>query len=261
MSVNSDIFCSDNGTSPFWCQTIIWTNAGLLLIWILVIHFSRIKIKIQQFSFKGISLKISSKYSGHLVLASMCSSLQLFNHFYCLASCIAFCPRQLPIQLMLLRSNSEFHKKNPYYHFLKTEKLPFIKVKNVLMLSAQTWWFLCRWGCCLAEPFLHHLRKVKCTCLELSCITGIFTENHVSNTNLVLVGYDITAATCANYCWWQKQKRRDISIQRCCLRNPYVEDKTVLALTWESPYLGKTVFILRRWACKLMRSGNASLVI
>ena len=33
-------------------------------------------------------------------------------------------------------------------------------------------------------------------------------------------------------------------------RDPYVKDKTVsptvLSLTWESPYLGKTVFTLRR---------------
>ena len=33
-------------------------------------------------------------------------------------------------------------------------------------------------------------------------------------------------------------------------RDPHVKDKTVsptvLSLTWESPYLGKTVFILRR---------------
>ena len=116
--------------SPSWCQTIIWTNAGSLLIETLVTHFSRIQIKIQQFSFKGMSFKIPSKNSGHLVLASMCSSLQLFNHFYCLASCIAFCTRQLPIQLILLRSNSEFHKKNSILSFPEDRKITFHQSKK-----------------------------------------------------------------------------------------------------------------------------------
>ena len=29
-------------------------------------------------------------------------------------------------------------------------------------------------------------------------------------------------------------------------RDPHVKDKTVLSLTWESPYLGKTIFVLKR---------------
>ena len=44
--------------------------------------------------------------------------------------------------------------------------------------------------------------------------------------------------------------RLNIKISSYQYRDPHVKDKkgltTVLSLTWESPYLGKTVFILRR---------------
>ena len=62
----------------------------------------------------------------------------------------------------------------------------------------------------------------------------------------------------------RKQVRGYIKISSYQYRDPHVKDKTVLrplSLTWESPYLGKTVFILRGalivgWADSL-RAGHS----
>ena len=54
------IICSDNGLSPSRRQAIIWTNAGLLLIWIVGTNFSEILIEIHAFSFKKMYVKMSS---------------------------------------------------------------------------------------------------------------------------------------------------------------------------------------------------------
>ena len=51
---------SDNGLSPGRRQAIIWTNAGILLIWPLGTNFSEILIKIYTFSFKKMHVKMSS---------------------------------------------------------------------------------------------------------------------------------------------------------------------------------------------------------
>ena len=54
------IIGSDNGLLPGRCQTMIWTNDGILLIWILGTNSSEILSKIHTFSFKKIHLKVSS---------------------------------------------------------------------------------------------------------------------------------------------------------------------------------------------------------
>ena len=54
------IIGSDNGLSPGRRQAIIWTNAGILLIWTLGTNFSEILIEIHAFSFKKMHLKMSS---------------------------------------------------------------------------------------------------------------------------------------------------------------------------------------------------------
>ena len=54
------IIGSDNGLSPGRRQAIIWTNAGILLIWPLGTSFSKLSIDIQTFSFKKIHFKMSS---------------------------------------------------------------------------------------------------------------------------------------------------------------------------------------------------------
>ena len=57
---NLTIIVSDNGLSPSRRQTIIWTNAGILLIGPLGTNFSEILIVIHTFSFKKMHLKMSS---------------------------------------------------------------------------------------------------------------------------------------------------------------------------------------------------------
>ena len=56
----SDHHWFDNGLSPGRRQAIIWTNAGILLIWPLGTNFSEILIKIPSLSFKKMHLKMSS---------------------------------------------------------------------------------------------------------------------------------------------------------------------------------------------------------
>ena len=51
---------SDNDLSPGRRQAIIWTNAGILLIWPLGTNFSEILIEIHTFLFKKMHLKMSS---------------------------------------------------------------------------------------------------------------------------------------------------------------------------------------------------------
>ena len=53
------IIGSDNGLSPGWRQTIIWTNAGLLSIELLGTNFGEIWIRILS-SFNKMHLKLSS---------------------------------------------------------------------------------------------------------------------------------------------------------------------------------------------------------
>ena len=60
---NLAIIGSDNGLSPGRRQAIIWTNAGILLIWPLGTNFSELSIEIQAFSFKKNHLKMSSAKS------------------------------------------------------------------------------------------------------------------------------------------------------------------------------------------------------
>ena len=55
------IIGSYNGLLPGWHQAIIWTNDGMLLIGPLGTNFNEFFIKIQQFSFKKVHLKMSSE--------------------------------------------------------------------------------------------------------------------------------------------------------------------------------------------------------
>ena len=54
------IIGSESGLSPNRRQAIIWTDAGILLIWTLGTNFSDISIEIYTFSFKKMHLKMSS---------------------------------------------------------------------------------------------------------------------------------------------------------------------------------------------------------
>ena len=60
MSVNWVNIGSESGLSPDRRQAIIWTNTGILLIWPSGTNFSEIRIKIRNFSFMKMHLKMSS---------------------------------------------------------------------------------------------------------------------------------------------------------------------------------------------------------
>ena len=66
------IIGSDNGLSPWRCQAIIWTNAGILFTGPKGTNFSEVLIRIQTFSFKKMHLKMSSAKWRPFVSASMC---------------------------------------------------------------------------------------------------------------------------------------------------------------------------------------------
>ena len=53
-------FDSDNGLSPGRRQAIIWTNAGIVLIWTIGTNFSEILIEIHTLPFTKMHLKMSS---------------------------------------------------------------------------------------------------------------------------------------------------------------------------------------------------------
>ena len=57
---NQTIIGSNNGLLPGRRQTIIWTNAGILFIWILGTHCSEILSEIGTFSLTKMHLKLSS---------------------------------------------------------------------------------------------------------------------------------------------------------------------------------------------------------
>ena len=65
------IIGSNNGLSPGRRQAIIWTNAGILLIWPWGTNFSEILIEINTFSFNKMHLKMSSGIWQPFVSASM----------------------------------------------------------------------------------------------------------------------------------------------------------------------------------------------
>ena len=66
------IIGSDNSLSPGRRQAIIWTSAGILLIWILGTNCSEILSEIHAFPCKKMHLKMSSAKWRPFVSASMC---------------------------------------------------------------------------------------------------------------------------------------------------------------------------------------------
>ena len=69
------IIGSNDGLSPSLRKTIIWTSAGILLIWIAGTNLSEILIDIHISSFKIMRLKISS-----VIYRSFCLGLNVLSH-------------------------------------------------------------------------------------------------------------------------------------------------------------------------------------
>ena len=55
------IIGADNGLSPVWCQTFSWTLAGLYLTESVGTNFSEIWVRVHQFSYKTVHLKMTSE--------------------------------------------------------------------------------------------------------------------------------------------------------------------------------------------------------
>ena len=78
------IIGSDNGLSPDRRQTIIWTNAGILLIGPLGTNVSKILIEIHAFSFKEMHLKMSSgKWRPFCLGLNVLKINTLKRHYIC----------------------------------------------------------------------------------------------------------------------------------------------------------------------------------
>ena len=86
---------SDNGLSPGRRQAIIWTNAGILLIGPLGIHFSEILIEICAFSFMKMLLKnvVREMSAIFLSVLNVLTPLLLESEYSC---------RTRPISLLLI---------------------------------------------------------------------------------------------------------------------------------------------------------------
>ena len=79
---------SDNGLLPGQQQAIIWTNTGILSIWVLGTKFSEMLVKIQMFSFKKMHLKMLSVKLGLNVLRRPFQQMGLsFPSIQAVASC------------------------------------------------------------------------------------------------------------------------------------------------------------------------------
>ena len=103
------IIGSDNGLSPRWCQAIIWTNAGILLIGPLGPNFSEILIAIQTFSLRKICLKMSSAKYCPFHLNVFMHILMIPVHNFCLI-CRIYQSSRLNNMLPLLKK--KFKKTN-----------------------------------------------------------------------------------------------------------------------------------------------------
>ena len=99
------IIGSDNGLAPGRRQTIIWTNAGILLIGALGTNFSEILIEIHTFSSKRMQLEMSS------------------------AKCRAFCfGLKVLIYNEVWTKWSTFYRRHFQIHFRERKLLYFISI-------------------------------------------------------------------------------------------------------------------------------------
>ena len=75
-----NIIGSDNGLAPGGCQAIIWTSAGILLIWPLRTNFSEMLIEIQMFSLKKMHLKMLLLPVRRQAIIWTCAGILLIDH-------------------------------------------------------------------------------------------------------------------------------------------------------------------------------------
>ena len=117
---------SGKGLSPVWCQTIAWTNVGLLPIRLLGTNFSEIQIRILSFSFKIMHFK--------LLFAKMAANLSRVTLVMALRAVLALCCFSHFITLMSNEHHGILHNWQLHCLFYSLLKL---KKNEVTVLLSQ----------------------------------------------------------------------------------------------------------------------------
>ena len=115
---NLTIIGSDNGLLLGRCQTIMWTNAGILLIGTLGSNFNEILIEIHTFSFKKMHLKRSVKWRPFCLDLNMLRQWQnvckfaddIFRFIFLNVICILYCDSKYP---RIYSQGFNFNSNNP----------------------------------------------------------------------------------------------------------------------------------------------------
>ena len=125
------IIGSDNGLAPGWHQTIIWSNAGILLIEPLGTTFSEIVIEIQTISLKKIHLKMS---------CAKCCAFRLGLNVLTLIMTLC-------IYKTVIKRNwqNTYHEKNSPPWFKYTVIMPYHTVHTYQDNTAKYLWPIGRW--------------------------------------------------------------------------------------------------------------------
>ena len=122
------IIGSDNGLSPGWRQAIIWTHAGILLIWTLGTNISEIVSKIHTFSFKKMHLKmLSAKWQP------ICPGLNVLN-----TQIQAFLYLNWEINLEICHMNES--QQNIYNYMNKLKKTMIYHAITVININSSDAW-------------------------------------------------------------------------------------------------------------------------
>ena len=140
-SVKHTNICSDNGLSLGRRQSIVWTNAGMLLIVPLGRSFSEFLIEIYAFSFKKMHLKIFGKWrpfslqwrhNGHDGVSNHWPDSRLFLNF-----CLGADQRkhQSYASLAFVRANHRWPVDSPHKGPVQRKMFPFDDVIMCLGLN------------------------------------------------------------------------------------------------------------------------------
>ena len=128
------IIGSDNGLSPGRRQSIIWTNAGILLIGPLGTNFSGILIAIETFSFNEMHWKISSAKWRPFCLGLYVCWISLHHHRIC----------KIKVGLELFNTMRTLHWCYPIMWRIiiiidRVQQIEYSSALNILLFSNTFW--------------------------------------------------------------------------------------------------------------------------
>ena len=122
--VNNKIIASDNGLSPVWRPTIIWTNASLLFNKPLWINISETWIPIQWLLFRKMNLNMSSVKWWSFYLGSDVLFCRDTNRFYLYLSVF------IGMGLLRVTQNFGLHMRRKW-----RERFPRHKLQRIPLVS------------------------------------------------------------------------------------------------------------------------------